>query len=360
MFEKIGSIVINYSDCIEKTIHINISNRDMAIFELDDIDLIKKSIDNYVIDNKYVNHLNIYEYLLVKSYIANAHKFFDMLIEVFGVDINTPVFKGLGYHGNDLTIFNICKNTKTTKEMADILGKHISKFKYINNCDPRGNSPIIIACMNSDIELARVLLKAKPDINMLNTYKLSPLGYAIHKGNYYLTKLLLDNGADPNLKIYCRDMEENTTHLAYYIINNMSSTNIDLDLVLLMIAYGAKIMDLSMLAFAIFSNGPALDAISLCIDYEEDLAESLGGYYSRYVFKNVIRSAMFKDSYEKNIDINKMIISISKEFPDDIEFSMAISMILNSIVDNIDDIDISKLRKIGKNKIKILKYKLGI
>ncbi|MEM4385309.1 MAG: ankyrin repeat domain-containing protein [Candidatus Anstonellales archaeon] len=360
MFERIGSITINYSDRIEKTIYINISNRDMAIFELDDIDLIKKSIDSYVIDNKYVNHLNVYEYLLVKSYIANAYKFFDILIEVFGVDINTPIFKGIGYHGDDLTIFNICKNTKTTKEMAAILWKHIDKFKHINNRDPRGNSPIIIACLNSDIELVKVLLKAKPDLNILNTYRLSPLGYAIYRGDYYITKLLLDNGADPNLKVYCKNMEENVTHLAYYIINNMSSVNIDLDLVLLMIAYGAKIMDLSILAFGIFSTGPALDAIALCIDYEEDLAESLGRYYSRYVFKNVIRSAMFKDNYDKNIDINEMINDMNKEFPDDIEFSMAISMVLNSIVDDIGNVDLNKFKKICKNKTKILKYKLGI
>ncbi|MEM4385540.1 MAG: ankyrin repeat domain-containing protein [Candidatus Anstonellales archaeon] len=360
MFKKIGSLIIRYSDVIEKTIYIEVSNKDMALFELDDIDLIKDNINNYIIDNKYVDHLNVYEYLLVKSYIANAHKFFDILIEVFGVDINTPIFRGLGYYGDDLTIFNICKNVDTTKEMADILEKHIVKFKYINNRDPRGNTPILIACMNSDIELVKVLLKAKPDLNILNIYKSSPLSYAVSSGNYYITRLLLDNGADPNLKIYCREIEDNVTHLAYYIINNMSSVNIDFDLVLLMIAYGAKIMDLSMLTFAIFSTGPALDAIALCIDYEEDLVGYLSGCYNRFIFKNIIRYVVFKDGYDKNIDINEVIKDINKEFTDDNEFYMAISAIMNSLIDHIDNINLRKLRRISKNRIKILKYKLGI
>ncbi|MEM4385538.1 MAG: ankyrin repeat domain-containing protein, partial [Candidatus Anstonellales archaeon] len=236
-----GTVTINSgSRAIEYYIIAN--DNEIKVLRSGDKEYIKKYIDDF---NKNISYRqlrdieNIYDYFLVKAYITNSHKAFDILIEEFGADINVALYKGAGYDGDDITIFNIDKKELTTEDMMKILMKHISKFRFINNRDAYGITPMMVASRNGDLRLAKVLINLNPDLNIKNVGGTTALIYPLTKNDYNMLRFLLDNGADPNITI---DIEKDKTCslLYYYIKNNITSVSVDLDVLYLMLSYGAK------------------------------------------------------------------------------------------------------------------------
>ena len=90
----------------------------------------------------------------------------------------------------------------------------ITILNIINKISKEGYSALVLACYYSNNEIASYLIKHVKDINSKSSYG-TPLMAAAIKKNSYLTKLLLENNADPNLSD-----QNNSTALHYSVIFN--------------------------------------------------------------------------------------------------------------------------------------------
>ena len=77
-----------------------------------------------------------------------------------------------------------------------------------------------LACENSQISLIKTLLKCNVNINSMNAEGLSPLHLAAIKGDIEVTKLLINEGADIELK----DSKHGSTPLLYACQNGRTKT----------------------------------------------------------------------------------------------------------------------------------------
>ena len=119
--------------------------------------------------------------------------------------------------------------TLKIKEKNDSLGKTKTKKEKINNINS-----IFKAIKSSDDKKFEEILKENISlINKLNNNGLSLLHYSVIKNNKKITELLLNNGADVNIK--SSKMKRTPLHLAYIYQNNSSD-----DIINLLIKYGAK------------------------------------------------------------------------------------------------------------------------
>ena len=59
-------------------------------------------------------------------------------------------------------------------------------------------TPLIVACINSHLPVARLLLREGADPNRCDSKGNAPLKYAAHNGNYQLVNILLRRGARPS------------------------------------------------------------------------------------------------------------------------------------------------------------------
>ena len=124
---------------------------------------------------------------------------------------------------------NIEDATLKTKEKNDSLGKVKTKKEKINKINYIFNT-----IKSNDFKKFEEILKENISlINKLNNNGLSLLHYSVIKNNKKITELLLNNGADVNIK--SSKMKRTPLHLAYIYQNNSSD-----DIINLLIKYGAK------------------------------------------------------------------------------------------------------------------------
>lgn len=69
----------------------------------------------------------------------------------------------------------------------------------VNLSDAKGNSLLMLAAYNDQVEVARLLLSRGADINRLNDRGQSPLAGVVFRGHDELLALLSAAGADPDL-----------------------------------------------------------------------------------------------------------------------------------------------------------------
>ena len=119
--------------------------------------------------------------------------------------------------------------TLKTKEKNDSLGKVKTKKEKINKINYIFNT-----IKSNDFKKFEEILKENLSlINKLNNNGLSLLHYSVIKNNKKILELLLNNGADVNIK--SSKMKRTPLHLAYIYQNNSSD-----DIINLLIKYGAK------------------------------------------------------------------------------------------------------------------------
>ena len=124
---------------------------------------------------------------------------------------------------------NIEDATLKTKEKNDSLGKVKTKKEKINKINYIFNT-----IKSNDFKKFEEILKENISlINKLNNNGLSLLHYSVIKNNKKILELLLNNGADVNIK--SSKMKRTPLHLAYIYQNNSSD-----DIINLLIKYGAK------------------------------------------------------------------------------------------------------------------------
>ena len=124
---------------------------------------------------------------------------------------------------------NIEDATLKTKEKNDSLGKVKTKKEKINKINYIFNT-----IKSNDFKKFEEILKENISLlNKLNNNGLSLLHYSVIKNNKKILELLLNNGADVNIK--SSKMKRTPLHLAYIYQNNSSD-----DIINLLIKYGAK------------------------------------------------------------------------------------------------------------------------
>ena len=68
----------------------------------------------------------------------------------------------------------------------------------VNKANSFGSTPLIISCINDNLELARLLLDKEADVNKADKFGSTPLIISCFHGNLKLARLLLSRGAKDN------------------------------------------------------------------------------------------------------------------------------------------------------------------
>lgn len=74
-------------------------------------------------------------------------------------------------------------------------------FNAPNVCDGKGNSLLMLASYNGQLETTRVLLEHGGDPQLANDMGQIPLAGAAFKGDMEMTRLLIEHGADVNARM---------------------------------------------------------------------------------------------------------------------------------------------------------------
>jgi ankyrin repeat protein len=79
---------------------------------------------------------------------------------------------------------------------TDPLGEMLRHGLPVNLADLKGNTLLMLACYNGNVETARMLLSFGADVDRRNDRGQTPLGGAAFKGYAEVVSLLVENGSD--------------------------------------------------------------------------------------------------------------------------------------------------------------------
>lgn len=156
-------------------------------------------------DSKY-SFTPIHFFVLFKA----GHKFLQFFLKRFShinIDQKANIFCPLSDDLlSDVTPLWIATLLGMTKQMSLLLEYGADP----NTINSTGSTPIRLCCEISHkntedklIEQLELLLKHKADVNKPNKFRNTPLMLASYNGIEKIVRILLDNGADPNLAAYC-------------------------------------------------------------------------------------------------------------------------------------------------------------
>lgn len=180
-----------------------------------DIELCNEILDN--LDNKEIKELyNSYYYFLADMRETNHSMDYNHMKLFLDRDINP-----------DTSCFIANKGLYIYHRMGSGMNYQIKEtLKYINNgCrKPTPDNKIMLESSNTllqgavdieNIDMIKLLIKYKSDINQCNKYGITPLMKAVSNKSYDIIKLLIDNKADK----YIKD-EYGRTAIYYAVIQN--------------------------------------------------------------------------------------------------------------------------------------------
>jgi len=208
----------------------------------------------------------------------------------------------------------------------------------LNLPDPDGVSPLLVAIMNANWDLAKKLIVAGADVNQWDMYGEAPLFTAVGLRNQVsggrasidplnetnglaIVRMLLDRGANPNMQLFFRPANvrgSTNTRGATPLIR--AATNADLEVMKLLVGKGAdvniKMADRQTAMMAVLSGRAsealALQMIGILHDAGADVnvvalvnhrEESRGGTALHYAVRKRYKEVM-KKLAEYGIDVN--------------------------------------------------------
>ncbi len=122
-----------------------------------------------------------------------------------------------------------------SSDAARLQGLFEKGFDAPNIRDGKGNTLLMLASYNGQLEMTRVLLENGGDSQIANDMGQIPLAGAAFKGNLEMAKLLIENGADVNAQ-----MPDGKTSLMFAAMFNQ------LEIIDLFVEHGADISIKSM------------------------------------------------------------------------------------------------------------------
>ena len=226
--DKSNSLTFNYNIIEMKLLHINLE------YEIDSTEKIKKFNTNKII--KPPNRINFFDFCRINclkntkntKIITNKYwKKYSLLKNASFFKKKNKINYGNIYYGRKNSFFmnkllyklnknnkiitkNLIKKNDFEKLKYLIHEKKDNQFEFellkiinnsdINTCDKDGNTLLILACMNGDLEIVKYLLENGANPNCYNLVKNTPLHYAIANHEYDIADLLFQYGAKDNIE----------------------------------------------------------------------------------------------------------------------------------------------------------------
>ncbi len=157
--------------------------------------------------------VNTGETALIKAARNGNIDMLNVLI-VAGADVNTPskmgvtpLLAGIESGKRAVTEFLVSRGGLAGVSQENLI-KYAFQKNYVgveamlkggaqpNYADKNGNTALIAAAANGDMESLKVLLAYRADVNAVNKFKMSPLLYAVKGNNKEISKYLLDRQAN--------------------------------------------------------------------------------------------------------------------------------------------------------------------
>ena len=105
---------------------------------------------------------------------------------------------------NETPLHKLLRNENASKSAA-LLISNGSDVNFVSNDGVSSHlsiisyeSPLFVACGNSDIKTVKLLIDKGANVNDENNCGITPLHNSCSKGKFYISKLLIENGADIN------------------------------------------------------------------------------------------------------------------------------------------------------------------
>ena len=144
--------------------------------------------------------------LLLLVFVANFAAFAQDELNVFDVARNGTVSQANLLLKNNKNAFNVNNNEGYAPLTLACYRGNIEVVKVIleNKCDVNANSnmgtPLMAAVVKGHLEIVKLLIDKKADVNLSDNNRNTPLIYATMFTNIEIVKLLLKSNADPNYK----------------------------------------------------------------------------------------------------------------------------------------------------------------
>lgn len=233
-------------------------------------------------------------------------------------------------NSNDKSPVDLTLLEKSAENSAKIMQMIIDKVdKKLINDSLEGKTPLIIAVGNSYIDTAKILIENGADVNAVDIEGWSALSYAVNNGDIEIAKLLLENKVkikDELLIAIKSPIVESSINIMKLLIDNKANINYtdengfsplnmaiesgDMELTKFLITNGANVNSLmqdgvSLIGYAIAQNN--MDLLQMLIENGANVNNTNGDSWadtplktaSRLGLDNVVRILL-----TRNVDIN--------------------------------------------------------
>lgn len=238
-------------------------------------------------------------------------------------------------NSNDKSPVDLTLLEKSAENSARITETLISKVdKKLINDSLEGKTPLIIAVGNSYIDTAKILIENGADVNSVDFEGWSALSYAVNNGDIEIAKLLLENKAkikDELLIAIKSPIVESRINMMKLLIDNKANINYtdengfnplniaiesgDMEVTKFLITNGANVNSLmqdgvSLIGYAIAQNN--MDLLQILIENGANVNYTGGDFWadtplqmaSRLGLDNVVRILLTRNADINAVDIN--------------------------------------------------------
>lgn len=238
-------------------------------------------------------------------------------------------------NSNDKSPVDLTLLEKSAENSAKITEMLIGKAdKNIINDSLEGKTPLIIAVGNSYIDTAKILIENGADVNAIDFEGWSALSYAVNNGDIEIAKLLLENKAkikDELLIAIKSPIVESRINMMKLLIDNKANINYtdengfnplniaiesgDMELTKFLITNGANVNSLmqdgvSLIGYAIAQNN--MDLLQILIENGANVNYTNGDSWadtplmtaSRLGLDNVVRILLTRNADINSVDMN--------------------------------------------------------